>query len=184
MVHPYTIIQSATLDEFEVAAAQPEDTEEVMSLLVGIAEWLKSRGSTQWSGLLEGKDSHNTADAIRRGDVFVFKQGPEIAGIVMLLSKPSQWDRELWGDKAFDGDGAVYLHRLAVHRKYARAGLGRTILNWCTSGIRFPGKQWMRLDCIADNPTLKSFYAANGYSYEGENGGFCMYFKGLEASFA
>lgn len=95
MVHPYTIIQSATLDEFEVAAAQPEDTEEVMSLLVGIAEWLKSRGSTQWAGLLEGKDSHNTIDAIRRGDVFVFKQGLEIAGIVMLLSKPSQWDREL-----------------------------------------------------------------------------------------
>lgn len=72
------------------------------------------------------------------------------------------------------------MHRLAVHRKFARTGLGRTILDWCTSGIRFPGKQWMRLDCIADNPTLNSFYAANGYVYDGENGGFRMYYRALD----
>lgn len=182
MVQPYQIMQSATPDGFEVALAQPGDTEEVMALLVEIAGWLRSRGSTQWAGLLEGKDSHNTANAIKRGDVFVFKRDDEIAGMVLLLGSPSQWDRELWGDKAFDGDGAVYLHRLAVRRKYARAGLGRTILNWCTSGISFPGKAWMRLDCVADNSTLNSFYSANGYGYAGENNGFCMYEKALVSS--
>jgi ribosomal protein S18 acetylase RimI-like enzyme len=180
MVQPYKIIQTTASGQFEVVVAQPGDTEEVMSLLVETAEWLKSRGSTQWAGLLEGKDSHNTADAIRRGDVFVFKQNQEIAGMVLLLSSPSPWDRELWGNKAFEGDGAVYLHRLAVRRKYARTGLGRTILNWCTSGIHFPGKEWMRLDCIADNPTLDSFYTANGYSYVGESGGFHMYDKAMD----
>lgn len=179
MVQPYRITQPVTPDGFEAAIAQPGDTEDVMALLVEIAEWLKSRGSTQWAGLLEGRDSHHTADAIRRGDVFVFKRDGEIAGMVLLLSRPSQWDRELWGDKAFDGDGAVYLHRLAVRRKYARAGLGRTILNWCTSGIHYPAKTWMRLDCIADNSTLNSFYADNGYVYDGENNGFCMYEKAM-----
>lgn len=176
----YKIMVSTIHDQMEVAPAQPEDTEEVMSLLVETAEWLKSRGSTQWEGLLEGKDSHDTANAIRRGDVIVCKQDGEIAGMVLLLSKPSPWDLRLWGDQAFDGDGAVYLHRLAVRRKYARTGLGRAILNWSTTGIYFAGKQWMRLDCIADNRILNSFYAASGYAYDGENDGFHMYFKALE----
>lgn len=180
MEHQYKIIIPTINDSYEVAVAHQEDTEEVMSLLVEIAEWLKSRGSTQWGGLLDGDDSHDTIGAIQRENVFVFKYGQEIAGLVMLLRKPSHWDVQLWEDKAHDTDGAVYLHRLAVRRKYANTGLGRSILNWCTTGVRFVDKQLMRLDCVNDNDTLHSFYTGNGYKHVGENDGFNMYVKAFE----
>ncbi|MNV76620.1 Acetyltransferase (GNAT) family protein [compost metagenome] len=175
MEHTFEILIPTINNKFEPALAQPEDTEEIMSLLVETAEWLRSRGSSQWEGLLEGNDSHDTVGAILRRNVFVFKQGTEIAGLVMLLQKPSQWDVHLWEDKAQEDDGAVYLHRLAVRRKYARTGLGHGILNWCSTGVRFANKRLIRLDCVAENDTLNSFYTRNGYLFVGEKEGFNTY---------
>lgn len=159
--------------------SKPEETEAVAALLVHTAEWLRSRGSSQWNGLLTGEDSHNTAGAILNGDVFVCKSGNDIAGMVILLRQPSEWDRRLWESKAYDGDGALYLHRLAISRKYASTGLGNSILKWCKDGIRFEGKDKIRLDCIADNAALNTFYSKNGYAHLGENSGFCIYEKDL-----
>lgn len=176
----YKIITSTINDQFEVAVAEPNETEEIMSLLIETAEWLKSKGSTQWNGLLNGYDSHDTAHAIQQGNVFIFKKDTDIAGLVMLLSKPSKWDIQLWEDRAHDTDGAVYLHRLAVGRKYASTGLGQSILNWCTHGITFTDKELMRLDCVAENDILNSFYTRNGYVYVGEKDGYSKYEKAFE----
>nr|WP_244226788.1 GNAT family N-acetyltransferase [Paenibacillus protaetiae] len=143
--------------------AMPEHTHEVMGLLVRTAEWLRSIGSTQWGALLEGEDTHNTADAVQRGDVYLFRDGETPAGVVMLLREPSAWDCELWGKEGHEG--AVYLHRLAINRKYS--GLGGSILRWAESGISFPGVDRIRLDCISDNRYLNSFYSGAGYENKG-----------------
>lgn len=163
--------------EFQVYRAVPAETEEVMALLTEVAKWLQSRGSKQWEGILEGVDSHGTVDAIRRGDVFVFKHEAEIAGMVMLFRQPSPWDLQLWGDKASPQDQAVYLHRLAVGRAYAGQGLGQDILDWCSTGVQFPGKRTVRLDCVASVDTLNSFYANSGYTCVGHPEGYTIYEK-------
>lgn len=74
MTHTFTIHSQYINDGFQAVQAQPEDTEEVLSLLAETASWLKSKGSSQWNALLQGEDSHDTPSAIRRGDVFVFKK--------------------------------------------------------------------------------------------------------------
>lgn len=180
MTHSFTIRSQYINNGFQAVQAQPEDTEEVRSLLVETASWLKSQGSSQWNALLQGQDSHDTPSAIRRGDVFVFKKEAEIAGMVILMQKPSPWDHKLWGDKAHAEDGALYLHRLAIRRKYARTGLGQSILEWSSSGIQFEKKSLVRLDCGADNVTLNAFYARNGFSYAGGQDGFSIYEKSIE----
>jgi hypothetical protein len=177
MNHIYNITQGHIHGSFIMKAAQEEDTPAVMNLLRETAEWLKSKGSSQWSGLLNGVDSHDTPNAIRRGDVFICWSGEIAAGVVMLLRQPSAWDYDLWGENAFPEDRALYLHRLAIKRQHSKSGLGQAILNWCDSGVRFEGKELLRLDCIADNPTLNTFYSGNGYAYKGEKGGFCIYEK-------
>ena len=111
-----------------VERAEPSDMTEVMRLLVNTAEWLLSKGSTQWNGLLKGEDSCNTPEAISRGEVYIFKQDLRTAGMVMLLKEPNAWDRELWGERALDGS-AIYLHRLAVDRKFAGMEASRTGAN-------------------------------------------------------
>ncbi|MFW5436139.1 GNAT family N-acetyltransferase [Paenibacillus apiarius] len=171
-----TIIYDRISDDIAAAQAAPEDTGAVRSLLVQTAEWLRSRGSSQWSGLLDGVDTHNTTGAIENGNVFIFKQGAQIAGIVMLLRQPSEWDCALWGDEGHDS--SIYVHRLAIHRDYAGKRIGAAIMNWVEHGISFPGKDRIRLDCIASNATLNAFYQSMGYEYKGNHtSGYNIYEK-------
>ncbi|MFC5650275.1 GNAT family N-acetyltransferase [Paenibacillus solisilvae] len=167
---------NATTKAFQ---AKPEDTQAVLQLLISTAEWLKSTGSTQWNGLLKGEDSHNTPEAIKRGEVYIFMQDNILMGMVMLMQRESAWDRELWGD---EGHGSsIYLHRLNINRAAAGTKLGEHIVRWAGSGIHFPGKDRIRLDCIANNPKLNAFYRSCGYSYMGMAsnplGEFCKYEK-------
>lgn len=125
-------------DGFYACPAVYEDAESITGLLVRTAEWLRDRGSNQWSGLLKGQDTHDITGSIENGHVFVFKKDEELAAVVMLLPEPSEWDRTLWGD---DGhEESIYLHRLAVSRRFAGQGLGARVLHWVETGIYFPGK--------------------------------------------
>jgi ribosomal protein S18 acetylase RimI-like enzyme len=145
--------------------ATHEDTAEVTQLLVRTAQWLQSRGSTQWNGLLRGEDSLNTPEAINRGDVYVFRQGNILMGMVMLLQHPNAWDKELWGEEGHES--SLYMHRLAINREYAGQEVGRLMMQWAESGVAFPGKDRIRLDCIANNPVLNAFYQGLGYEIKG-----------------
>lgn len=170
-----TPIQTKSNEVFTMQQAMPLHTEEIIALLTNVAKWFQAKGSDQWSGLLQGIDSHNTKDAIRRGDVFIATEGEAIAAMVMLLQQPSAWDRNLWRLPEDDDNEAVYLHRLAIDRNYKNQQLGPAILQWCQQSIRFPGIQKIRLDCIANNDFLNHFYAANGFTYVGEKDGYSLY---------
>ncbi|MWC27973.1 GNAT family N-acetyltransferase [Paenibacillus sp. MMS18-CY102] len=166
---PSFISDAHVTEDIFAIQAKEDDTAEVMALLIQTAEWFKRNGSTQWSGLLQGEDSHNTKDAIVRGQVYGFRSGSRanaLAGIVMLLQQPSAWDRELWGEEGHEG--AAYLHRLAISRDFGGMRLGEHIMQWAERGVRFPGQDRIRLDCINSNPFLNSFYRKAGYSYMGE----------------
>ncbi|RED66251.1 GNAT family N-acetyltransferase [Cohnella lupini] len=144
-----------------IRRAEPGDTTDIMRLLVNTADWLLSKGSSQWNGLLRGEDSHNTPEAINRGDVFIFKQEDQTAGIVMLLRNPSAWDLELWHDRL--DQPAIYLHRLATNREFAGQGVGKRIMQWVDTEVPTWGSNLVRLDCIANNQALNSFYSSLGY---------------------
>jgi hypothetical protein len=156
---PIGIIQN----HIKVFQAKEEDTAAVLQLLVNTAEWLKSKGSTQWSALLQGEDSHQTPEAIKRGEVYLFVHEHTLLGMVMLMQQASPWDRELWGEAGHES--SVYLHRLNINRAAAGTNLGQAIVSWASTGIHFPGKDRIRLDCIANNPKLNDFYR-DSCSYE------------------
>lgn len=180
LVHNFQIHSQTINGKYTMMQAKKEHAEDIMELLGEVAKWLKSQGSDQWSGLLEGKDSHNTTACIDRGEVFICLDGEHIAGMVILMQQPSEWDRKLWEKNAYQNDGAIYLHRLAISRQYANSGLGKTILDWCESGVLFQDKYLIRLDCVGKNLSLNQFYQVNGYSYKGEKKGYSLYEKTIE----
>lgn len=163
-MNAYRMINDRVNQEVLASQAKPEDAAAILELLVQTAQWLRSKGSLQWSGILEGIDSHDTTGSITRGHVFMCKQGGSLAGI---LPEPSEWDRELWGEEGHEG--AVYLHRLAISRDYAGKSLGQDMMRWAEKGIRFQGKNRIRLDCIANNPVLNDFYSRVGYEFKGQS---------------
>ncbi|MFC6552227.1 GNAT family N-acetyltransferase [Cohnella cellulosilytica] len=152
-----------------------------MRLLVNTAEWLLRKGSTQWSALLRGEDTYNTPEAVNRGEVYIFRNDRDIAGMVILMEEPNAWDRHLWAGKAEDGS-AVYLHRLAVNRKYAGRDVGKQIMLWAENAAPEQlGKRLIRLDCMASIPALNEFYRKLNYDYVGDGvnstGTYSMYEK-------
>ncbi|GFN31710.1 GNAT family N-acetyltransferase [Paenibacillus xylaniclasticus] len=162
-----------------VSQAEESDTAAVMTLLVQTAEWLSSKGSAQWGALLSGEDQHNTAQSIKNGDVYLFRERDTLAGTVTILRHPSEWDIRLWDAEGHEG--AVYLHRLAVNRMYAGRQLGRHMLQWAHTGIQFEGCDRIRLDCIESNAVLNRFYQECGYKYVGASGGYSRYEKFIKA---
>ncbi|MDR9852414.1 GNAT family N-acetyltransferase [Paenibacillus sp. VCA1] len=159
------IIREEVLPGIFAAQARPEDKMAVNSLMVQAAAWLQGKGSKQWHELLAGEDRHGVAEAVDRGDVFIFKQGDALAGMVILQQHASAWDRALWGNEGHES--AVYLHRLCIDRAFAGRQLGSAILNWAVNGIRFPHKDRIRLDCIASVPALNSLYSGAGFESRG-----------------
>ncbi|OAB46194.1 GNAT family N-acetyltransferase [Paenibacillus glacialis] len=173
-----SIVRNKYVNE-RVSASQAnlKDTEDIMRILIGNARWLQSKGSTQWSGLLHGVDSHDMVGSISRGEVFAFKENGVCVGTVILKQMVSEWDNNLWGKDESHSNTSVFVHRLAIHREYAGKGLGADILRWAESGVCFDGKDRIRLDCVGDNTTLNRFYSQNGYEYMGEVNGFSKYEK-------
>lgn len=171
----YVILNAQVKNELRMHVAKEQDSGSVMNLLVDTARWFNENGSTQWSGLLEGIDTHHTKEAIKRGDVFVCKDGEVISGMVMLLQRPSEWDAKLWERHNKNLEQSIYLHRLAVHRNYANQQLGAAILKWCLDNVQFEGKTNIRLDCMANNEFLNAFYKKEGFTYIGESEGYSLY---------
>lgn len=172
----FIINQEWVTPEIRAVQAGPEDVAAAQGLLFRTAQWLQSIGSKQWNQLLTGEDRHHIDEAVLRGDVFLFKKEERLAAIVILQQHASEWDRNLWGE---DGhDTSVYLHRLAIDREFGGTGLGSAILHWALTGIRFQGKDRIRLDCIADNPGLNRLYSGAGFTLKGQHeSGFNIYEK-------
>lgn len=173
-------IENETIaDGFYACPAVYEDAESITGLLVRTAEWLRDRGSNQWSGLLKGQDIHDITGSIEKGHVFVFKKDEELAAVVMLLPAPSEWDRTLWGD---DGhEESIYLHRLAVSRRFAGQGLEPASFSGRRRAYTFR-KTRIRLDCVADSDALHSFYRRMGYEFMGADAsGYHLFEKEITA---
>lgn len=145
----------------EVRKAKEEDFPIVQSLLKQTAEWLQSIGSKQWSGILEGKDNHNTPEAVKRGEVYLGYIEEDPVGMFVMWDHQSAWDRELWGQD--DTDGYFYLHRLNVSRSFAGKGIASQLLEKGLEEAHKAGKKAVRLDCIEKNKYLNQFYQKAGF---------------------
>jgi len=70
-----------------------------------------------------------------------------------------------WGNVP---DDAGYLHRLAIRRVYAGMELGRQLLQWAEGKVASAGRDYLRLDCMAENQALRQYYEQAGFTYRGE----------------
>lgn len=143
-----------------IRKAQIEDIDDIHAIFIEAAQWIQmSKGFTQWR-----EDSFTKAyltSFIQDHDVFVACQNGEIMGCFSI-----QWQyEEIWGDLFHDDAG--YVHRLVVARKYKGEGVGSKLLSWSEDYIKNKGKGWLRLDCMADNPTLNDYYRGLGFIHQG-----------------
>jgi GNAT superfamily N-acetyltransferase len=90
-------------------------------------------------------------------ELFVAYVDHEAAGTIIL-----QEEDPLFWSEVTDKD-ALYLHKLAIRREYAKKGLSREMLEWAQLRAQSLQKAYLRLDCAADRSKLCRFYESHGF---------------------
>ncbi|MBM9505299.1 GNAT family N-acetyltransferase [Actinacidiphila acididurans] len=145
------------MTDVAIRPAQPGELRVVEDLLREASAWLASRGIDQWQ-FPPHRD--RITQALRRGEVFLATTD----GLPMAtLQLDDHADPEFWTTEDKPGD-ALYVHRMAVSRKFAGSGVGGTLLNWALERAATAGKPWLRLDAWKDNHGLHRYYESQGFT--------------------
>lgn len=149
--------------ELSVRQAQPSDYTVIQDMLIETAKWLNKKGSTQWKGLLNGNDTHDTPKAIERGEVYIAEKKGQPAGMFVLWDKQTEWDKGLWGEE--NTEKYYYLHRITVEKNHHGQGIGKKLIEAAVNVAKEDKKEQVRLDCIAANEYLNQFYPSCGFKF-------------------
>jgi predicted N-acetyltransferase YhbS len=142
-----------------VRCARHEDADTVAALLDEATVWVNELGFSQWP-LPFPRDE--LAAAIDRGEVYVVEaeDGDTVATVTMLDDDPMYW-----GDRPPD---AFYVHKLAVRRDQAGRGIGAAVVEWANAEAAEAGREFLRLDCLGDNPGIRDYYEGLGFEHRGD----------------
>jgi GNAT superfamily N-acetyltransferase len=142
-----------------VKRARHEDAATVAELLDEATVWVGELGFEQWP-LPFPRDE--LAEAIDRGEVYVVEGEDDepVATLVLLQDDP-----QYWGDRPQD---AFYLHKFAVRRDRAGRGIGAAVVEWANAEAAEAGREFLRLDCLCDNPRIRDYYEDLGFEHRGD----------------
>jgi GNAT superfamily N-acetyltransferase len=145
----------STLSEVRIIRAEPSELNDVLEILEEASRWLTSKGyETQWHQTPAFRQS--IKDSIDQGDVYMVKDAQGTIGTITL-----QWsDRKYWGEMPPD---AGYIHKFAIKRSRSGQRLGIRTLQWAEAKTRKEGKKLLRLDCLANNRTIREYYERFGF---------------------
>jgi GNAT superfamily N-acetyltransferase len=130
----------------------------VAALLDEATVWVGERGYEQWPLPFPREQ---LAASIERGEVYVAEvDGDPVATMTLLWDDPMYW-----GDRPPD---AVYVHKLAVSRACAGQRIGEVLVDWADKTAAVAGRQFLRLDCLGDNPGIRSYYERLGFEHRGD----------------
>lgn len=141
--------------ELAIARAGMEAVPEVHALIRETAQWLIDRDEALWGEEeISGDELVQVAGA---GELVTGRVSGELASCMYLHHE----DRVFWPESR-PGE-ALYVHRLAVSRRFAGLGYSRAMLDWSVRETRRIGRDFVRLDC-EPRPKLLAIYRAAGFA--------------------
>jgi len=148
------------MQPISVRQATLDDLSTVSEILSEAAAWLEQKNMTLW------QQEHISLSVIHQdielGLFYIaFCQGVA-AGVVIFQTE----DLVFWPD-IIQSDSA-FLHRLAVRRSFAGGTVSTQIFRWAIEYSRELGKHFLRLDCVAARPRLRSVYENFGFKHHSD----------------
>ncbi|MER5888894.1 GNAT family N-acetyltransferase [Streptomyces sp. NPDC001941] len=142
-------------NDLDFRRADAADLGFLVELRDGAARWMAERGITgQWQPGELGEDHFRRV--LGHGEIWIARDGSRAVGAWELW-----WsDEAAWGARP---PVAGYVHRLMVDRRTARPGTGSALLRAAEERVARAGRELVRLDCLADNERLNSYYLRAGY---------------------
>ncbi len=143
--------------------AAPEDFDALHAIMLDAARWLLSRGIDQWNWVEKPVGMRYLRERLEKAEVYLAFVEDEAVATVSV-----QWeDAEIWGERGRDGL-AGYVHGLAVKRIASGRGMGKKLIDFATIVVLVQGRNILRLDCMAPNAGLRSYYKQLGFRDCGE----------------
>jgi ribosomal protein S18 acetylase RimI-like enzyme len=136
-----------------------EEIETSADILEAAASEGASEGRPSWSpGSFTGSESVGMSrlrkDLETKSLHLVWVGDRPVATFSLLRSDALYWPAS--------ADDALYLHRFAVRRD--AAGAGRHAVEWAVGEARRRGREYIRLDCLAENPGIRRYYERFGFA--------------------
>jgi len=138
-----------------IRQATTPDAQAVSDILQEAAAWLISRGQPLWQTGELAADSIQ-AD-VTNGNFWLATADGCPAGCVKFQLQ----DELFWPD--VPSDDSAFIHRLAVRRQFAGGEISTALLTWAKGHAAALGRSWLRLDTVADRPTLRAVYERFGF---------------------
>lgn len=133
-----------------IIQAKAGDAALISMLLQEAAAWLSEQGQEMWQ-LSELTESKIAMD-VDAGHFYLAYDGCELLGTVkVLLEDPLFWPEIAYGS-------SLYVHRLAVSRRWAGRGVSTSLLNFAVNLGKHLGRTYLRLDCAAERKALRAIY--------------------------
>ena len=126
----------------------------VFDILEENAKWLSQKGIHQWHADWLVSQRLEIKESINIGAYHALDIDGNIAAIVEIKSGLEK----IWSN---DETPALYIHKLAIRRKYAVLKLGNKILNLVEASAISQGIKLLRLDCVAENSKLRRYYESS-----------------------
>ena len=143
-------IRQATLDDLST----------VSEILSEAAAWLDRENMPLW------QQEHISLSVIERdiklGLFYIALCEGIAAGVVKFQTE----DLIFWPD-IIQSD-STFLHRLAVRRSFAGGSISTQIFQWAIDRTRDLGRHFVRLDCVAERPRLRSVYEKFGFKHHSD----------------
>ncbi|WP_107048509.1 GNAT family N-acetyltransferase [Streptomyces sp. NRRL S-87] len=140
--------------------AEEADLPRLIKFRTDAAAWLAQRGSDQWA---KPFPASHILDSIRRGEVYLVRQHL-VGDALATITVDRDADPQLWTPEERRAP-AFYVHKLAVDRTAAPAGLGTRLLNWAGDYAARHGADWLRLDAWTTNDRLHRYYLDHGFAH-------------------
>ena len=140
-----------------IRQALHQDADLASDILTEAARWLEESGMPLWRE--DELKSNRIAADVAEGLFFIAEYSGDAAGTVRFQLE----DFVFWPDVP-QGE-AAYIHRLAVRRRYAGTGVSSALLSWAAERTQELGRRYLRLDCEALRPRLRTVYESFGFQH-------------------
>lgn len=148
---------------YTIQPASSDDVSTLMDLRTEAEDWLRARGSDQWSDReIGGRAIAKWKTAIDDGRTWLIRD--EARDVTVGTVSRGPVDRDFWTD-ADRPESAFYLYKLIISRSTAGSGLGSLVLDWASRVAALEGREWLRIDCWRTATGLQRYYEGLGFEH-------------------
>ena len=142
----------------DLRKVRAEEATSVQQILVENGQWMLSKGIDQWPIEWLESIADDISTSVSEGRFWCFDSDDEIVAVVEVRHDPEQ----LWG---LDTEPSSYVHKLAINRSHHSSSLGSKLLGAVIERARLQKRRYVRLDCVASNERLRSYYENQGFRF-------------------